>query len=50
MDPIESTSLNPGAEYSNLPFDQFVLAHWDIDKAEERDKEQLPKIPQDVLY
>ena len=25
MDPINSTSLNPGAEYGNLPFDQFVL-------------------------
>jgi len=28
MEPVhehESTLLNPGAEYGNLPFDQFVL-------------------------
>ncbi|XP_014550805.1 hypothetical protein COCVIDRAFT_31535 [Bipolaris victoriae FI3] len=36
----ESTLLNPGAEYGNLPFDQFVLTNWDVDKAEENDQEQ----------
>lgn len=25
MESMNSTSLNPGAEYGNLPFDQFVL-------------------------
>ncbi|KAJ8109697.1 hypothetical protein OPT61_g7273 [Boeremia exigua] len=32
--------LNPGAEYGNLPFDQFVMAHWDNTQPEERDQEQ----------